>query len=459
MLDIKSLWLKTEIQLETITNIWDSIEPRLQALFMDLIDHLLGKLEVASANMDRVLNRSIAGVPVNKFKTMLFKKSITQAVRDIESWQRKFDPSWFLITRVTDSKIDRCLKHETPNRPCPTARLKQMRNAMSFDSKRDDQSMFSDCNLIPGERQRLPWSMAFTTSLSNGSREVLVDTVTPTACSDTPIAKTHVGDLARRLSAIDPWEFGLLRCCGVIEAEDKEGVHFQLIFDIPQTLSAPRILRDILLYKEPHALNQRFQLAKQLVRSLMFVHTSGFVHKSIRPETIVVFKEQQYLSGLGPSFLIGFERLRPDYAETLRAGDSSWEKNIYRHPKRQGLHPEERYIMQHDIYSLGVCLLEIGIWDSFVIPGSDGTCPKTGPALDIQADLHTKKPAVLIKRTLVTMATARIPALMGQRYADLVLACLTCLDPGDTNRFGKEVDLHDDDGILVGVQYVEKVNC
>ena len=29
--------------------------------------------------------------------------------------------------------------------------------------------------------------------------------------------------------------------------------------------------------------------------------------------------------------------------------------------ERQGVHPEEQLVMQHDIYSLGVCLLEIGL--------------------------------------------------------------------------------------------------
>ncbi|RDW64347.1 uncharacterized protein DSM5745_09758 [Aspergillus mulundensis] len=55
------------------------------------------------------------------------------------------------------------------------------------------------------------------------------------------------------------------------------------------------------------------------------------------------------------------------------------------------------------------------------------------------------------------MATARLPELMGQRYTGLALSCLTCLDPGDTNLFGREQDLQDEDGIIVGVQFIEKI--
>lgn len=47
-------------------------------------------------------------------------------------------------------------------------------------------------------------------------------------------------------------------------------------------------------------------------------------------------------------------------------GDDKWQDNLYRHPERQGKNPEESYTMHHDVYSLGVCLLEIGLWTSFV---------------------------------------------------------------------------------------------
>jgi hypothetical protein len=68
-----------------------------------------------------------------------------------------------------------------------------------------------------------------------------------------------------------------------------------------------------------------------------------------------------------------------------------------------------------------------------------------------------KKSALAVKQGLILMATEQLPRLMGQRYADLALACLTCLDPGNTNLFGKEEDLEDEGGIIVGVQYIEKV--
>jgi hypothetical protein len=39
---------------------------------------------------------------------------------------------------------------------------------------------------------------------------------------------------------------------------------------------------------------------------------------------------------------------------------------IYQHPDRWGADTEYRFSMLHDIYSLGVVLLEIGLWKPFV---------------------------------------------------------------------------------------------
>lgn len=46
---------------------------------------------------------------------------------------------------------------------------------------------------------------------------------------------------------------------------------------------------------------------------------------------------------------------------------------------------------------------------------------------------------------------------MGTIYSKVVVTCLTCLHPGNAG-FGNEDEFQDEDGILVGVRYIEKVS-
>jgi hypothetical protein len=50
-------------------------------------------------------------------------------------------------------------------------------------------------------------------------------------------------------------------------------------------------------------------------------------------------------------------------------GDPTWLRAMYQHPDRQGQpgsYPEVAYEAKHDIYSLGVTLLEVFLWIPFL---------------------------------------------------------------------------------------------
>ncbi|KAF7192780.1 hypothetical protein HII31_05879 [Pseudocercospora fuligena] len=140
-------------------------------------------------------------------------------------------------------------------------------------------------------------------------------------------------------------------------------------------------------------------------------------------------------------------------------GDPDWDKNLYRHPDRQGLNPEERYTMQHDIYSLGVCLLEIGLWNSFVrypeARGGNTAYPNT-ELIGLSVSALQKKTPKAIKQLLVDLARRELPGRMGEIYEEVVVNCLTCLDP-DNMDFGDAIEADDADGTGIGVRYIEKI--
>lgn len=168
----------------------------------------------------------------------------------------------------------------------------------------------------------------------------------------------------------------------------------------------------------------------------------------------MIFKSTE--STIGSISLVGFSNFRDAEGGTLRSGDTLWEKNIYRYPRRQGQKPQDDYVMQHDIYSLGVCLLELGLGGSFVDYKGESMVPSPSTLLGFSNDgLKSRQPS-LTKDHLLCMTRELLPRRMGTIYSEVVRTCLTCLDDDNTD-FGNEREFVDTDGILVGVRYIEKV--
>ena len=67
----------------------------------------------------------------------------------------------------------------------------------------------------------------------------------------------------------------------------------------------------------------------------------------------------------------------------------------------------------------------------------------------------TGKHWVYFKDYLVGLAEKELPHRMGDRYTEVVVTCLTYLD-GDGD-FGDQAEVADDDGILVGVRFIETI--
>ncbi|KAL5041128.1 hypothetical protein BDW71DRAFT_212415 [Aspergillus fruticulosus] len=62
-----------------------------------------------------------------------------------------------------------------------------------------------------------------------------------------------------------------------------------------------------------------------------------------------------------------------------------------------------------------------------------------------------------MKDRLVELCKNQLPALTGERYTAVVVACLCCLDESEANASQDEKSLQDCDRIVVGVRYIE--NC
>lgn len=258
-----------------------------------------------------------------------------------------------------------------------------------------------------------------------------------------------VRDLVRKLRK-DNQSVGLLKPKGFFKEADENGsIRFMIPFPLSDNLTQPQSLRAALLSTAGPKLTTKVHIGLDLASCVSHMHILGFVHKNIRPETILLFNNTATSSI--STYLVGFQNFRKDGGRTALLGGDDWAKNIYRHPRRFGTKPGDAYIMQHDIYSLGVCLLEIGLW-SPLVEYPDPATRKPSALLDEESF----NSGVTMKNRLLLLAEKHLPHNMGTLYTEVVKTCLTCLDQ-DNGDFGDDSEFYDEDGVLVGIRYIEKV--
>lgn len=505
--------MKMETQIKILKKIAPSINKEIQDMQSQILSQLEGKLKTASLTIEQLMkqngeeqkakkelwkhdDRGIGTMikdlgdmtGLKKVKYTNKKASLIQIVDDIERWQVRYDPTWILIMQMSIGNIDEELdeQQKKPDKdqiPIVIA-AKGIRDAIREGHKgksQDQGPIWIDVDKFDLKPSLIPFS-SIHMSLTDWGNMVLVDTMISNPAANVTKTIKEVRNLARILTQVEPKIFGLLKCRGVIQlprASPEPTIDFRFIFEVPRNLSNPQSLRAVLLAGNKYPLDERLELAKRLISSVLFVHTVQFVHKNIRPETIIIFENDA--SKIGAQFLAGFEQFRLEDGTTYRVGDGRWEYNLCmyifilltpltmpdRHISRQGLYPEMDYQMQHDIYSLGVVLLEIGLWKSFVVYDSEGQSASSKPNSILGAESTSSSSpignALVVKNKLETLAESKLPARMGKRYTDIVLSCLRCLDPGtgtDRNGKGFGVDIpswKDEDGIVIGVRYIENI--
>jgi len=478
ILRIEVLWSKIQAQLELLRKIWPSLDEDYQIHQNSVLQVLQGKAQAAISLVDSVIGNS----EESTVKTIVSKKgearrlkyavwvknSLQNVLLDLKEWAEIFDVSWYLIIRQTSKEIDQELWPVATSEGEPLSTLKGLRNAIESnlmdDTEGEKSTVFLPLGFFEEDAIELRNSDAEIWRSADGQLEYLVDP---------PSGLSTLADsckLAKILQKVEPFKFGVLKCRGLVKISSATLSPSRFVFSIPSNFAKPGYLRTMLISGgESVPLDEKFEIAKQLAKAVMFIHSAGFVHKNIRPETILILRstKSDSLKTESFAFLTGFESFRLAEGKTQYQGDNFWGRNLYRHPTRQGIRPEDDYTMQHDIYSLGVCLLEIGIGSSLII--SEGKADSgdiseenvSEPSHLLQGAIDPsvkdqKRKAFEMKRWLVTMSKEQLPRRMGRRYAELVVTCLTCLDKKD-NSFGVESDFFDENGILVGVRFIEKV--
>ncbi|VUC32798.1 unnamed protein product [Clonostachys rosea] len=311
-----------------------------------------------------------------------------------------------------------------------------------------------------------------------------------------------------------------LDIAGMIDhTEDEHKGHCSILYKLPGTigvqsrerpaenlkLRAPVTLQSLLGNQKKDGirstLGARFELARKLVRAVCLLHSSGWLHKNIRAESVMFFPEHvnalqedryeiKIEIDISNPILMGYIFSRPDdviirtnpstnpsttkpssyngpiifeptsfgwddpmdetapwkrrrgtpqshtiYGRDMLAKKTANEetKNInisgftldyYQHPAKHA-DPKRTYRHAYDVYSLGILLLEIGLWE--ILRSYNGG--------------HDEEDQYERRRWICREYLDRLRWACGDIYADVVLRCLMINSSGDEVAMASEREL------------------
>ncbi|KAF8540172.1 hypothetical protein BDD12DRAFT_834625 [Trichophaea hybrida] len=202
----------------------------------------------------------------------------------------------------------------------------------------------------------------------------------------------------------------VLQCRGYCREERKK--RFGLVYEIPMLSPKPITLRKLIKStnkrRDRPMLGQIFELARKIVHCVLEVHKVGWLHKTVSSYNIVFLPTtaSEPVPVVSP-YLIGFNHSHDEHRQSTTEGPADEIQRQYHHPEYlqngHGFRPE------HDYYSVGLVLLEIGRWRIL----SQLTRRMVGLTLHQRSE-------ELVKECVNNLRNS-----MGDRYCDAVKACLT----------------------------------
>lgn len=263
----------------------------------------------------------------------------------------------------------------------------------------------------------------------NGSEQIIfssrsVPEASALGTPDFPSLESDMGVLAAALSCLDPAaDIRLLK----VEYYFYHNESKQFLFaHFPPYPTISMLMLEAVMDGDPFpetevTLGLRLRLAYKLAEAIFFLHTAGFLHKNITSSSIVALRRRDRsgsTSLIENVYLMGFDLIRGMEARTTKEGAvrqhgeeprGTWSFDIFQHPDRQEKERSKDYKKVYDIYSLGVVLLEIGMWQP---------CGR----IDMNLDLENPR---TWRETFIEVATSHLGPRIGERYQRLVCWCLS----------------------------------
>lgn len=219
---------------------------------------------------------------------------------------------------------------------------------------------------------------------------------------------------------------GSLYCKGIFH--DPSDRSFGVVYGLPSSFSRAITLHGLLAkssYRPP--LEYRFRLAFDICQCIYTFHKVGWLHRNLHSMNILFFPPEgaENAKWAKEPRIFGFAGSRENRLDSFTHGpDVDRQLRNYQHPEY--LTHRERYRGEFDYYSVGMLLLEIGLWS----PLSEIT----------ESDRFQNISDEQFRREVIATRVTRLGVAMGTRYME---ATRTCLEGGIAGKSGDSGDRRD----------------
>ena len=227
-------------------------------------------------------------------------------------------------------------------------------------------------------------------------------------------------DILRKVQGAPEEErFRVLPCIGFFQDHNSSTCGLIYEYPSPNSLERSITLQSALKKSKDQpelqpSLEMRFELANILASSVLQFHKVSWLQKSINSFNVAFFhaRSETWSEHLDSPVFLGYSYSRSRDTRTFTEGpDQNKEHSEYQHPhyREKGF----RYRAEYDYYSLGLLLLEIGVWEPFE-----------------DWKLSSQRGKSLLDKILEEVVP-RLRVSMGSRYQFIVERCLRGEFDGD----------------------------
>lgn len=430
-------------------------------------EYLDGFADKVHKSFKKIERENWVASAINRTLWIRRQKDLEKMQAELQYWTDRFGVRVLALPQEVRNVIQTSLT--TPDAPPMVRNNQQLLDFTSLSSnsntkKHRAKEMFRDSVDIAKKVEQ--WGDLSFIPLPDGDGQVIFATraipsaVTPNSAAFDTI-KYDVCVLAAALNHLSPSAgVRLLKVeyCFYHEASNQFLLAQILPYPTMSMMTLGQMIRKNSFPQTNSSLGERLKLAYKLAEAVVFLHAAGFLHKNITSSSAVALhkarargkRQPTGLSG-GPApvgvkpsplpldevYLMGFDLVRgvesrtskegvvaihPDNGPSSGKGNGhdqpslllTWDREIYMHPERLRGDASRKYEKAHDVYSLGVVLLEVGLWEPL-----SGAADRTG-LLKPDSNPETWQAQLKNLATEPTGLTARV----GRRYCDVVEWCL-----------------------------------